>query len=289
MGSRLVGSGIYMLIALLSGVVAAVHGNCVPLILCGLALLAVDYCSWALLRASGLAQVLMRHCLRPKPTSRQEPRITPHSPQDGADHKRKTAVSFVVCKATARDVQALRKLYERDYVTCHRNCHPGAAGAASEADWRSALGDADFEAVIDEVASNNGAGSVRLLKCVEVEGSGPQSHGKLVGYVLYELREKGSPRRRQRYCELVNIVVSEDHRGCGAGRRLFEALRSDLAGTASAAQAGDLRLYVAERNLGPLAWYRRMGFQDAGWQTERLNGAEVRFLRMTRRSSAEVK
>jgi len=141
------------------------------------------------------------------------------------------------------------------------------------------LGAIDFEAVISDLSSSRkrGGGAVRLLKCVETA-----HRGSLVGYVLYELREKGTPRRRQRYCELVNIVVAAGHRSCGAGRLLFEALFEDLVCTAPV-RAADLRLYVARSNTGPLEWYRRLGFRDVGRQTECIGGAQVDFLRMARR------
>jgi len=193
-----------------------------------------------------------------------------------------------VLRATVADARALRELYMQDYVDCHRRVHPGAAGAARAEAWETVLGAVDFEALLEEVEgtrkSGGSHGSVRLLKCVATATSGAEAHC-IVGYVLYELREKGPSRRRQRYCELVNIVVRANWRGCGAGRRLFEALCEDLACTAPA-QAGDLRLYVAERNVGPLAWYRRLGFQNAGWQSELVGDTTVRFLRMARRSSS---
>ncbi|CAK0802291.1 unnamed protein product [Prorocentrum cordatum] len=145
--------------------------------------------------------------------------------------------------------------------------HPRLNAALGE----DALGRVDFASVLDEVVATHARGTVRLVKAT--------SGGRCIGYVLYELRKKGPARSRQHFCELVNIVVRPEQRGCGAGRRLFEALERDLETTASR-EARDMRLYVAERNGGPREWYRRMGFEDAGWQTEQVGGEQVRFLRM---------
>lgn len=182
--------------------------------------------------------------------------------------------TFEVCTPSASDADVLADLYG-NYVGCHCSLHlDSASTSASVSQWEEALGFVDFPAVLEEVAANGSSGDVRLLKCVH--------GGHCIGYVLYELRKKGPKSNRQHYCELVNIVVRPDRRSCGAGRRLFEALEQDLRRTA-AKEAADLRLYVAERNTGPMAWYRRIGFVDAGWQVERVGGAPVRFLRMVRR------
>lgn len=186
--------------------------------------------------------------------------------------------AFVVTQAGPRDAAALSELYEQDYLEGHRQLHEGPAGRACGEAWRSALGPIDFDAVLGEAAANRNTGDVRLLKCVEV------SSGCVVGYVLYELREKGSKTRRQRFCELVNIVVRKDRQSCGAGRRLFEAVCADLSASATTReQSADMRLFVAERNEKPLLWYRRLGFTPAGWQSEKLNSTEVKFMRMARR------
>lgn len=233
------------------------------------------------------------------------------------------AASFEICPPLMADVPELARLHAQDYVQCHRRLQGGAASKAPFAEWEEALGAIDFEDVVSCLPDVNEDGSgtevtfprmnearqdlrcgkkcktvehekaaapstakVRLLKCVERSsiGSGGEKQPKLVGYVLYELREKGPRRSRQRYCELVNIVVRGEYRGCGAGRYLFEALRRDLEKTA-VAEAGDLRLFVAERNIGPLAWYRRLGFVVAGSQTEHIGGVQVNFVRMVLRHS----
>jgi len=188
--------------------------------------------------------------------------------------------TFVVGAATMSDVHELTGLFMKDYMECHRRMHANVRGTAAE--WLTALGEIDFEAVLQEVSGGSGS-SVRLLKCSKLGQDGVGT-GAAAGYVLYELRTKGPPGRRRHYCELVNIVVSGDHQGCGAGRRLMEALHQDLAATATR-QADDLRLYVAEKNAGPLAWYRRLGFQHVGWQSEVVGNVEVRFLRMAKRQA----
>mmetsp|Transcript_100176 Transcript_100176/g.311572 ORF Transcript_100176/g.311572 Transcript_100176/m.311572 type:complete len:255 (-) Transcript_100176:201-965(-) len=236
------------LLAALAAAAAVLLGSLWPLLLCGLPLLLLD--AWP--AAARLAARLLAAKPRPAVVRRH----------------------FDVCEAAPSDAGTLSELYWEDYVTCHRRLHRGAASAA---DWEAALGPVDFENVIREAAG--GRSSVRLLKCVDLKDQGPRS---LVGYVLYELREKGPPHKRQRYCELVNIVVRSQHRGCGAGRLLFEALREDLVRTAPA-RAGDLRLFVDKSNAGPLEWYRRLGFQEAGKQSECVGGTQVNFLRMAKR------
>lgn len=190
------------------------------------------------------------------------------------------AGTFVVGAATMSDVHELTGLFMNDYVERHRRMHAKVRGTAAE--WQTALGEIDFEAVLQEVSGGSGS-SIRLLKCSKLGKDGVGT-GTVVGYVLYELRTKGPPGRRQHYCELVNIVVSHDHQGCGAGRRLMEALHQDL-GTTAKRQADDLRLYVAENNAGPLTWYQRLGFQHVGWQSEKVGDTEVRFLRMAKRQT----
>jgi len=181
--------------------------------------------------------------------------------------------SFTVCAAVPADAAALTAMYSKDYVQVHRQMHEKPAADASTQEWEEALGKTDFLSVLQQTKSSP-TGEVRLLKCV-AEGSDDP-----IGYVLYELREKGPKgKNRQRFCELVNIVVKSDYRGCGAGGLMFKALRADLALTAPS-HATDLRLFVAERNASPTAWYTRLGFTEAGWQSECLGGSEVRFLRM---------
>merc|ERR1711972_8137 len=102
---------------------------------------------------------------------------------------------------------------------------------------------------------------------------------------LYELREKGSSTKRQQYCEIVNIVVNAQHRGKGAGRLLYEHLLHHLQRYHSL-YAKDLRLYVAENNEAPRAWYARLGFRESGWQTEKIHGTEIKFVRMIKESNA---
>eukprot|EP00440_Ansanella_granifera_P052636 gb/GFBE01057070.1/.p1 GENE.gb/GFBE01057070.1/~~gb/GFBE01057070.1/.p1 ORF type:complete len:236 (+),score=62.03 gb/GFBE01057070.1/:1-708(+) len=213
--------------------------------------------------------------------------------------KRRPSGTFVAREATLRDAQALASLFRQDYVICHRGLHSGIpAGSAEISEWEAALGAVDFEEVLASPSqpSQPAQGkkkkgkqaavaekSIRLLKITEKQAG---AAGSPVGYVLYELREKGPRTARQKYCELVNIVVQESSRGCGAGRILFDALRDDLAQTAPD-HAADLRLYVAEHNLEPLNWYRRIGFQDAGWQNETIGGDMVRFIRMSLKAPAQ--
>lgn len=199
--------------------------------------------------------------------------------------------THVAREATIHDAKALSSLFQQDYVQSHRELHSGSiSGSADGAEWEAALGAVDFEDVLaassqpqrqrkERKAGRNQSGaadkSVRLLKCIERSST----NGCPVGYVLYELREKGPRTCRQKYCELVNIVVQESSRGNGAGRVLLDALQEDLAQSAPD-HAADLRLYVAEQNCVPLNWYRRIGFRDAGWQTESIGGDTVRFIRM---------
>lgn len=272
------------LLAALAAVSVAVLGSWVPALLCLLPLAAID--AWpAIIRYSArLGSALRKGQRRPVASLDLGDGCSTASASSAASPsaqacRPRAASDFEVCRPSLRDAAALSELYRQDYVECHRRQQGGKAGVASVATWEEALGAVDFEAVIGDVASRKTAGSVRLLKCVEKDRP-----GSLLGYVLYELREKGSARKKQRYCELVNIVVRHEHQGCGAGRALFDALRSDLVQTAPV-QADDLRLYVAKSNSGPLAWYRRLGFVDAGWQSERINGVQVDFLRMARRTA----
>eukprot|EP00928_Gymnodinium_smaydae_P047118 TRINITY_DN3142_c0_g2_i1.p1 TRINITY_DN3142_c0_g2~~TRINITY_DN3142_c0_g2_i1.p1 ORF type:complete len:223 (+),score=63.08 TRINITY_DN3142_c0_g2_i1:36-671(+) len=197
-------------------------------------------------------------------------------------------ITFGVSPAGVRDAAALTRLHEEGYVQAHRETHEGALAEASAEEWEKALGAIDFRAVLQENAkkplANNkkeelAPGDVWLLKCFGGPGSKSDAKQSLVGYALCELREKGSAKKKQRYCELVNIVVSPDFRGAGAGRALFDGLLADLKRLAPAF-ASDLRLYVAEKNTGPMAWYHRLGFKNAGWQSETVAGTEVKFLRM---------
>eukprot|EP00931_Biecheleriopsis_adriatica_P068250 TRINITY_DN42231_c0_g1_i1.p1 TRINITY_DN42231_c0_g1~~TRINITY_DN42231_c0_g1_i1.p1 ORF type:complete len:266 (+),score=59.07 TRINITY_DN42231_c0_g1_i1:93-800(+) len=215
--------------------------------------------------------------------------------EKGSVLKSRSRPSFEVRQAIANDAKALSSLYQQDYVDCHRGLHSDIpAGDAAVAEWEAALGAVDFDDVLaappqplrQKIQPKAGRkqipeNSVRLLKCTARNSKS----GTPVGYVLYEIREKGPRTARQRYCELVNIVVQESSRGCGAGRALFDALREDLVQTAPE-HAGDLRLFVAERNLGPLEWYRRIGFRESGWQTETIGGSTVRFVRMAFKAPA---
>jgi ribosomal protein S18 acetylase RimI-like enzyme len=177
--------------------------------------------------------------------------------------------------AKTSDAAAILSLHDRDYVGAHRDIYAEAVSlAASDKEWGDALGNMDFAEVLSGI--KKGDQDVRLLVCEDT------STAALVGYILCELRSKGSKKKKQLYCEVVNVVVSESHRGCGAGRLLFEALCTDVS-NAAPNHAKDLRLYVAEQNLGPTAWYRRLGFCDSGWQSETVGTDEVKFLRMIRR------
>lgn len=250
------------------GLPLAIYGDWLPVLVFGLGLLLARFWGIRLPRASmtKLDKLNVSHCTETVQCSQAmklEQKVRTFS-----------GCSFSVCAAGPDDVGALELLHDQDYVQAHKRMHKKPAANASTEEWETALGHVDFSALL-QTPGGCTAGTVRLLKCVE-DGRGPSP----IGYVLYELREKGSPgKRRQSYCELVNIVVGSEHRGCGAGRILLDALRADLAATAPS-RSEDVRLYVAERNAGPRAWYTRLGFTPAGWQTECIGGAEVRFLRM---------
>lgn len=191
-------------------------------------------------------------------------------------------VTFHVSKPTLKDATALNCLYENDYVQCHRGLFDGSAASASMPEWKDALGDVDFRDVIRDTLADKGTGSVRLLKCTVSSGSKLLDVERPVGYVLYELRSKGPKKNRQRFCELVNIVVDDRYRGNGAGSVLLEALLDDLDKTAKA-ESGDVRLFVAEQNIAPANWYKRMGFAPSGFQNEKVGGDDVKFVRMIRK------
>jgi len=70
--------------------------------------------------------------------------------------------TFVVGAATMSDVHELTGLFMKDYMECHRRMHANVRGTAAE--WLTALGEIDFEAVLQEVSGGSGS-SVRLLKC----------------------------------------------------------------------------------------------------------------------------
>jgi ribosomal protein S18 acetylase RimI-like enzyme len=167
-------------------------------------------------------------------------------------------------------------LHDRVYIGAHSRIYAEAAALeASDAEWGEALGNVDFKMVLKGMKA--GEEDVRLLVCVDL------SCGTVVGYVLCELRSRGLKKKnKQLWYELVNIVVDEGYRGRGAGRHLFEAARADVKKSAPA-HANDLRLFVAEKNEGPLGWYRRIGFKESGWQSETVGRAKVQFLRMIRR------
>jgi len=229
-----------LLVAIVS-VPLSIYGDWLPAVLCAVALFAVDRFQKRIAKPDKAGVKKMNLKLQPE---------------------------FTVCPAAPADAESLQYLYTQDYLQIHKQMHQKVDANMKE--WEVALGPVDFA----EVLRGNDK-DVKLLKCIDNSSSSSP-----VGYILYQLREKG-PRgkRKQRYCELVNIVVHSDHRGCGAGRCLFEAFCEDVVSTAPGF-AGDLRLYVAEHNSGPRAWYKRMGFKDAGWQTECLGGSQVRFQRM---------
>jgi ribosomal protein S18 acetylase RimI-like enzyme len=254
--------------ALLAAVVCvplSLYGDWIPAALCGLALLFLDRMA----------------AVRPRLQKSVSMNIKGYSDVLASKEEHSSAALtyspsllcakpfFTVSAATPDDASALAEMYERDYLQAHRSMHKKQASGATLQEWEVALGPINFHEVLSGALEG-----VKLLKCTAQGSTTP------IGYILYEMREKG-PRgkKRQRFCELVNIVVDSKHRGCGAGRLLFDALRMELA-SSNPAHAGDLRLFVAERNEGPLAWYRRLGFTDAGWQSESLGGSEIQFLRM---------
>lgn len=197
-------------------------------------------------------------------------------------HSRELAVvksaDLAVRVARAADVSAVLQLHDKDYVSAHQHMYAEAAELdASDDQWGEALGNVDFAEVVKGMKA--GDEDVRLLVCVD-----RNKGSKVVGYALCELRSKGPKKKKQLYCELVNIVVAKSHHGCGAGRYLFDAFVADVK-QAAPGHADDLRLFVAEKNQRPLAWYRRLGFRDSGWQVENVGGAEVRFLRMIRKEA----
>jgi ribosomal protein S18 acetylase RimI-like enzyme len=212
--------------------------------------------------------------------------------------------SFAIMEPSLKDALQLAKLYKVDYVGIHSCVHSDLDGVnqATFEEWEKALGPVDFNAVIADVAAAAGVQAkkvksgknaktgggrggkgrqepvVGIFKCTEKQApSGKQS--PVVGYILFELREKGSSTKRQQYCEIVNIVVSSHHRGLGAGRLLYEHLLRHLQ-ECHPTHAKDMRLYVAERNDAPRAWYSRLGFRESGWQSEQVQGTEVKFVRM---------
>lgn len=204
---------------------------------------------------------------------------------DSACKHSQSRASYAVCAPLLGDVTSLQQLYDQDYVQAHIKMHPSVGKGVSVGDWEEALGPVDFEAVI--CAQTKTPGDVRLLKCVQIADSVPPEEQAPLGYILYELRAKGSPGKKpQRYCEIVNVVVGHKQQGGGLGRLLFEEMVADIEKSAKS-HCGDLRLFVAKENARPLEWYRRLGFQDAGWQKECLGGkSDVSFLRMTRKSSS---
>jgi len=186
--------------------------------------------------------------------------------------------------ALRQDVLDLGRLHEEDYVEVHRDMHrrmfQGALPrhSASMDDWKEALGPIDFEDVLTDLVRLGDKSEVRVLICVDEACE----ESVVVGYILFELRQKGRGKARQRYCEVVNVVVAKGHRGRGAGRLLFEAMLSDLSRTAPAFSA-DVRLFVAQENEVPMNWYTRLGFKTGGMQSEKIAGVGVPFVRMIRR------
>lgn len=201
-----------------------------------------------------------------------------HSRAQGRDLVVVKSADLAVRVARAADVSAILQLHDNEYVSAHQRMYDEAAELdASDDQWGEALGNVDFSEVLKGMKA--GDEDVRLLVCID-----RNKGSKVVGYALCELRSKGPKKKKQLYCELVNIVVAKSHHGCGAGRYLFDAFVADVK-QAAPGHAGDLRLFVAEKNQMPLTWYRRLGFRDSGWQVESVGGAEVRFLRMIRKGA----
>jgi len=216
---------------------------------------------------------------------------------------------FRVEVADACDASEVQTLYA-EYVGAHLRCYSDQIGTqdASFEDWSKALCAISFDEVLSDikasravaqqtlrateppaVAANKAAPKSRplagpvpgVLKCTQRGAA--ECAQPVVGYLLYELREKGEKKKRQRFCEIVNLVVSSSHRGLGAGNLLMKGLLDHL-GLAAMPHAQDLRLFVAAENKVPRAWYSRMGFREAGFQPEKVNGETVGFIRMIRNS-----
>jgi ribosomal protein S18 acetylase RimI-like enzyme len=77
--------------------------------------------------------------------------------------------------------------------------------------------------------------------------------GELVGAVLLIPEGSGA-------VEIKNIALAVEHRGLGLGRAAIEAV------VERAREGGAARLLVgtADSSLGTIAFYRRVGFRDAG-------------------------
>mmetsp|Transcript_56375 Transcript_56375/g.126791 ORF Transcript_56375/g.126791 Transcript_56375/m.126791 type:complete len:211 (-) Transcript_56375:301-933(-) len=145
---------------------------------------------------------------------------------------------FRVEVADAADASEVQSLYA-EYVGVHQECYSGhpVTETASFEDWAKALSAISFDEVLTTiqasvaesplsatdqptaVAANKAAPKKRLpaepvpgvLKCTQ---RGAQDRAQsVVGYLLYELREKGEKKKKQRFCEIVNLVVSSHHRG----------------------------------------------------------------------------
>lgn len=203
--------------------------------------------------------------------------------------KRDPQKLFEVTGASLADVKQLTELYDKDYVATHMRLHGEREGSCQTSlmDWEKALGEVDFDAVITDIAESKttkpkkGKSKAKtepiigLLKCTHKEAQYGKS-SVVVGYLLYELRVN---QKKQKFCEIVNVVVSSEYRNLGAGRLLYDHLKHYLHEN-HPAFATDLRLYVAEFNQAPRSWYLRLGFKDSGCQVEKIQGDNVKFLRM---------
>eukprot|EP00403_Amphidinium_massartii_P030762 CAMPEP_0178396642 /NCGR_PEP_ID=MMETSP0689_2-20121128/13833_1 /TAXON_ID=160604 /ORGANISM="Amphidinium massartii, Strain CS-259" /LENGTH=253 /DNA_ID=CAMNT_0020017321 /DNA_START=26 /DNA_END=784 /DNA_ORIENTATION=+ len=187
---------------------------------------------------------------------------------------------FRIEAAAVTDASDVQSLYS-EYVQAHVNCyaaHPNMGDVSFE-EWAKALSAISFDQVLSDIqgsaaavqqsqsapqsptATGKKAGSQKkrplaepvpgVLKCI-ARGATP-ADTSVVGYLLYELREKGEKKKKQRFCEIVNLVVSESHRGHGAGNLLLQGL-TDYLEAAAVPHAGDLRLFVAAGNKVPREW-----------------------------------
>mmetsp|Transcript_73104 Transcript_73104/g.174195 ORF Transcript_73104/g.174195 Transcript_73104/m.174195 type:complete len:371 (+) Transcript_73104:89-1201(+) len=207
--------------------------------------------------------------------------------ENGRRSQRRLLMSTVSQGYGARVVRAdtadrfLRRLEKLQvcFAKEHRRLYKATYPRITWRQWFDALSCGDIEMYLNK--------GVRLVAAVE------GASNKAVGYVScirVESQREGSSSSKA-HLKINHVIVSEQHRGKGVGRLLFNRLIEEMERDCPDA-VGDLRIIVLEFNVLALTWYWRLGFVvngiHVGGQKLQSDGEQhpVVYLHMQRRSTA---